>query len=194
MFAVARVCRLLFLLPLLMAPVFAAESLAGGVVGDDVEVEYRGGTYFARLAFFVAASPAVVLDVLTDFNHMVGIVPNLESSEILSRRDNVFVVRQRGRADFGPFSFPFESQRQIELLPDGHILARALSGTTKYMHSEMRVKAQDHGSHLDYRLEIVPDHWLPSTIGVRFMRHEIAEQFASLCREMERRQASRKGP
>lgn len=191
--AFAHICRLLLLLLLQHSPAFSAELPVASLADDDVEVVYRDGTYFARFACSVSVSPAVALDVLIDFNHMVGVVPNLESSEVVSRRENVFVVRQRGTANFGPFAFPFESQRQIEVLPDGRILARALSGTTKHMHSEMRVQAQGNGTRLDYRVEIVPDRWVPSSIGIHFMSHEIAEQFSALFREMERRQASRKG-
>jgi carbon monoxide dehydrogenase subunit G len=181
-----RICFLIF--ALLCSPVFSADLTAGALSDDDVNVDYRDDTYFAHLAFPVAASPAVVIDVLTDFNHMVGVVPNLESSQIVSHKDNVFIIRQRGKADFGPFSFPFESLRQIEVLPDGRILGRALSGSTKHMRSELKVQAHGSGTRVDYQLEVIPDRWLPSSIGVHFMRHEMAEQFTALIHEMERRQ------
>jgi hypothetical protein len=177
------------LLTLLGGPAFSADLPAAPLSDDDVEVDYRDGTYYAHLAFPVAASPAVVIDVLTDFNHMVGIVPNLESSQIVSRRGHVFVIKQRGRANFGPFSFPFESLRQIELLPDGRIIGTAISGSSKHLRSELRVQAADGGARIDYQIEVVPDRWVPSSIGVRFMRHEMAEQFSALIHEMERRQS-----
>ncbi|NTV69901.1 MAG: hypothetical protein HGA71_07120 [Azonexaceae bacterium] len=190
----AGICRFFALFFLMFGlPVLAAEPPAGGLADDDVEVDYRDGTYYATLAFLVAASPAVTIDVLTDFNHMVGVVPNLLSSQIVSRKDNVFVIKQRGKADFGPFSFPFESLRQVELLPDGRILGRALGGSTKHMRSELRVQAQGRGARVDYQIEVVPDRWLPSSLGVSFMRHEMAEQFTALIHEMERRQALVKG-
>jgi carbon monoxide dehydrogenase subunit G len=181
-------CALLLLFAMLGQPALASELPTGGLTDEDVEVDYRDGTYFARLAFAVAATPAVVIDVLTDFNHMVGVVPNLESSQIVSRKDNVFIVKQRGRADFGPFSFPFESLRQVELFPDGRILGRALSGSSKHLRSELRVQAQGRGARVDYQIEVVPDRWLPASLGVRFMSHEMAEQFTALIHEMERRQ------
>ena len=184
---------LFFSLALFCLPAFSAEPPASALADDDVEVDYRDGTYFARLSFPVAAAPAVVIDVLTDFNHMVGVVPNLESSQIISRTGNAFMVKQRGKANFGPFSFPFESLRLIELLPDGRILGRALSGSTKHMRSELRVLAQGSGARVDYQIEVVPDRWVPSSIGIRFMGHEMAEQFTALIHEMERRQITAKG-
>jgi len=194
MAAVARTFRaLVIVFAVLGLPAYSAEPPSGGLEDDDVEVDYRDGTYFASLAFLVAAPPAVVIDVLTDFNHMAGLVPNLVSSQIVSRQDNVFIIKQRGKANFGPFSFPFESLRQVELLPDGRILGRAIGGSTKHMRSELRVQAQGRGARVDYRVEAVPDRWLPSSIGVPFMRHEMAEQFTALIHEMERRQALAKG-
>jgi carbon monoxide dehydrogenase subunit G len=190
----AGICRIFVLLIVLLGlPVLAADPPAGGLSDDDVEVDYRDGTYYATLAFRVAASPAVVIDVLTDFDHMVGVVPNLVSSQIVSRQGNIFVIKQRGKADFGPFSFPFESLREVEVLPDGRILGRALGGSTKHMRSELRVHAQGRGVRVDYQIEVVPDRWLPSSLGVPFMRHEMAEQFTALIHEMERRQALVKG-
>lgn len=184
--ALATFCRaVLVCLLILGQPAFAAD-----LADEAVEVDYRDGTYFAHLVFPVAASPALVIEVLTDFNHMVGVVPNLDSSQIVSRRGNVFLVRQHGKANFGPFSFPFESLRQIELFPEGRILAQALSGSSKHMQSELRVVAEGSGARVDYQLEVVPDRWLPSSLGVRFMGHEMAEQFSALIREMERRQAA----
>jgi carbon monoxide dehydrogenase subunit G len=179
--------NLFLVLHLLCSPAFAGE-IAGRLMDEEVAVDYRDGTYFARLAFKVAATPAVVIDVLTDFNHMVGVVPNLESSRIVSRTGNVFIIEQRGKASFGPFAFHFESLRQIEILSDGRILGQALSGSSKHMHSELRVQAEGSGTRIDYQIEVEPDRWLPSSFGVRFMRHEMAEQFTALRHEMERRQ------
>jgi len=178
------------MLTLLCLPVLAADGPGGGLADDDVDVSYRDGTYSARLSFPVAASPTTVLNVLTDFDHMVGVVPNLESSRVVSRSGRVFIIEQRGKADFGPLSVRFESRRRVELFPDGRLVADALSGSTKYMHSELRVLAEGRAARIDYQVEMIPDRWLPSSLGVSFMRHELAEQFNALRREMERRQAA----
>lgn len=187
----ALCCRKAFvLLALLGLSALAGEQAGGALAGDDVDVDYRDGTYSARLSFPVAAAPATVLEVLTDFDHMVGVVPNLESSRIVSRSGKVYIIEQRGKADFGPFSFRFESRRRVQLFPDGLLVAEGLSGSTKYMHSELRVLAQGGGARIDYQAEMIPDRWLPSSLGVGFMRHELAEQFSALRREMERRQSA----
>lgn len=110
----------------------------GKLSDDDVAVEYRDGTYFSSLSLRVVAQPAQVLEVLTDFEHMADFVPNLIASRVVSRSGNVYRIHQQGNAVFGPFSFPFESERRIEWFPEGRLVAQALSGSTKYMRSELR--------------------------------------------------------
>jgi len=170
-----------------LGPAFGAEPIDH----ETVVADYRAGVYHASLSVPVAVPPALALAVLTDFDHMAEFVPNLTASRVVSRNGNVYRVAQQGKANFGPFGFAFESERQIEVLPDGRILSKALSGSTRYMRSEMRVRGSGAGSTLDYRIEMIPDRWAPAILGVGFMRHELAEQFTALVREMERRQAGR---
>lgn len=121
-------------------------------------------------------------------------VPNLSSSRLLARTGNVYRIAQQGRAGFGPFSFPFESERQVEVFPEGRLVSQGLSGSPRSIRSELRITATAAGSRLDYRIEMVPDRWLPAAIGDHFIRHELAEQFMALGQEMERRRKSRSMP
>jgi hypothetical protein len=171
-----------------LAGTVAADTPSGGLDDEEVAVEYRDGTYLASLSLRVFASPKQVLAVLTDFDHMADFVPNLIASRIVSRSGNVFRIHQQGKAVFGPFSFPFESERRIEWFPEGRLVAQALSGSTKYMRSELRYQGVAGGTRIDYQMEVVPDRWIPSSMGVSLMRHELAEQFSALAREMARRQ------
>lgn len=159
----------------------------------EVAVEYRDGSYYASLSFVVAVPPQLALEVMTDFEHMADFVPKLSASKLLGRSGNVYRIAQQGTANFGPLSFAFESERQIEAFPEGRLVSQGISGSPRSIYSELRISAAPGGSRLDYRVEMVPDRWLPSTIGTHFMRHELAEQFMALGREMERRQKLRQG-
>lgn len=182
--------RVITILLALCVPVVAwGDDLPTGKLSDDdVAVEYRDGTYFSSLSLRVVAQPAQVLEVLTDFEHMADFVPNLIASRVVSRSGNVYRIHQQGNAVFGPFSFPFESERRIEWFPEGRLVAQALSGSTKYMRSELRYQGGAGGTRIDYRMEVIPDRWIPSGMGVNLMRHELAEQFSALAREIARRQ------
>lgn len=160
------------------------------ITDDEVQVDYRNGLYVASLHLRTPAPPAVVLAVLTDFDHMAEFMPGVLTSRIVSRHRNVYEVAQRGKVSFGPFSMPFESLRRIEVIDDTRILSRSLSGSAKRMQSEMKIRPQEHGTLIDYHVEIEPDSWIPSSLGSNFMQHELAEQFNALDREMLRRRGS----
>ena len=173
---------------------FAADTSGTLIDPGNVAVDYRDGIYFADLSLQVAVVPALALEVLTDFEHMAAFVPNLLSSRVVSHDGNIYRIAQQGKASFGPFSFSFESERRIELHPDGRLISQALSGSTKYMRSELVVQGSAGGTSLNYHIEVTPERWLPSTFGTSFMRHELAEQFTALAHEMEQRHKSRPGP
>lgn len=174
-----------------------AACLLGGPVlraaAQEVAVDYRDGVYFGKLQMAVPVASATALAVLTDFDHMASFVPNLTASRVLVRAGNVYRVAQEGRAGFGPFSFRFSSERRIEVMADGRVVARAISGSTRQMRSELRLAAAAPGeTRIDYRIEMEPDLWVPSAFGSSFLRHELGEQFQALAREMVRREAAAK--
>lgn len=158
------------------------------VAPPEVVVDHRDGRYFGSLRMTVPVRREVALAVLTDFEGMENFIPNLSSSQIVQRSGNVYLVAQEGKADYGPFSYRFTSERRIEVLPEGRIRARAISGTVKAMASELSVlPAGPTATLIDYRIETTPNLWLPSSLLVSFLRHELEEQFTAIAREMLRR-------
>ena len=127
-------------------------------------------------------------EVLTDFDHMSAILGNLTSSKIIRREGQMLTVRQEGVAKAALFSIPFESEREIRLEPMKRILARQLTGTSKSMTSDARITTTEHGTHVDYRAEIVPDSVLARMFGASYMRSEIEGQFRAMSTEMQRRE------
>ncbi|HEY6896776.1 MAG TPA: SRPBCC family protein [Rhodocyclaceae bacterium] len=128
--------------------------------------------------------------VLVDFDHMASILTNLTSSKILSRDGATLLVRQEGIAKYGPFSYPFQSEREIRLEPMRRILAKSLSGSVRRMESatELIQRETGKGVLLRYRAEIVPDSVLARLFGLSFVRHEVMEQFQLIVAEMRLRE------
>lgn len=173
---------LALLLGMGLSPMARAVSIAD----EAVEVEYRDGVYVAHLAVSVGVPPRLALAVLTDFEQMPAFMPGLEESRVVSHGERRWQVQQRGQVRFGPFRFAFANERVIEQLPDGRIVATGLSGFRK-MHSELRTQGASGGTLLDYRIELQPEQWIPSGLGVNVMQHQLASQFSALTTEMERR-------
>lgn len=185
--------RLFLALPfvrLLPSPAWAAADFE--LSEDNVHVAYENDMYLGRFSLVVPVPPAVAWEALTDFDRMAAFIPNLETSRIVARHNNILTVAQRGRLDFGAFSIPFESERRVEMRQrEGVLVSRAVSGSARHMVSETRVTPAAPGTRLDYRLEMIPDRWLPTSLGMGFLRRELAGQFTAMAREMVRRQLQR---
>lgn len=167
----------------------AGTAAAMTVDEESVAVDLRDGLYTGSLQLQLPVAEKVARAVLTDFDNMARFMPGLRSSRIVAREGNAWHVAQEGRADFGPFALPFQSERRVELMTDGSLVATALSGSTRHMRSVLRLRETGAGSvHLDYRIEMIPAVWIPGSVGVAFLRHELADQFTALSTEMERRQ------
>lgn len=155
---------------------------------DDVRVTRSGDTFRIEIDMTTAVPPASAWRVLTDFDGMASFIPNVERSRVVDRNGNRLRVEQQGRAWFGPFSMSFGSTRDIELMPIQEIRARQISGTAKGMSSTMKLMPAGSGTRLEYRAELVPDgSILPAMVGAAAIRHETAEQFSAILREMLRR-------
>jgi hypothetical protein len=168
---------------------FAGAADALTVEEESVAVDLRDGLYTGTLQLQLPVAERVARAVLTDFDNMARFMPGLRSSRIVARDGNAWHVAQEGRADFGPFALPFQSERRVELMADGSLVATAISGSTRHMRSVLRLHATGPASvQLDYRIEMIPAMWIPGSVGVAFLRHELADQFTALSAEMERRQ------
>ncbi|MCE1240617.1 MAG: hypothetical protein LWW83_11910 [Azonexaceae bacterium] len=164
------------------------------ITDDEVEVDYRDGQYVAHLAGKVQVSSATALAVLLDFEHMTVFLPGLDESRIVAHQGNQYQVMQRGKVSFGPFEMPFESLRRIEVIDGSRIVSVGQGGSARRLKSEMRLQPLSGNlCEFDYRIEMTPENWLPASLGVGLMRHQLAQQFTALIHEMQRRQHPPKG-
>jgi hypothetical protein len=169
----------------------SALALEPGIM---VAVRESGEAFIVDATIETEASLRLVWDVLTDFDHMAGILTNLTSSKVVRRAGNVLIVRQEGVATYGPLSLSFDSEREIRLEPMKRVLVRQLSGTVKRMESEASLTQMERGAQVKYHAEIVPDSVLARTFGAPFVRHEVEEQFPAMAAEMTRRGRSAAPP
>jgi len=176
--------------PLLLAlvlPARAAGKVEAYVEDSDVHVSRAESHFTIDMEVRVPVAPATAWDVLTDFDHMASFVGNLSSSQVIERRENYLRIRQAGKARFGIFSSEFSSEREIHLNPMREIRAQGTGGSVKRMESLMRIEPEEGGVRLRYHAQVEPDFWLPPLVGPSVVRHETAEQFSSMIREMLRR-------
>lgn len=174
--------KLCWLLLLLLPSCALAQSVA-------VTVNRRNDVFIIDATVDAPASLAIVWNVLTDFEHMPAFLSNLASSKVSVGPGNTLLVKQTGEARYGPFAYPFASERSIQLEPMQRIVARNLSGTAKRMESESLLLPAAHGVQIRYRAELVLDSFAARMFGAPFVQHETEEQFRLLLAEMKRRES-----
>ena len=152
-----------------------------------LDVTYEGDAYIVNAVFFAPAPPNVAWDVLTDFDKLQGWVPNVAESKVVKREDSAVFVEQRGVAKYGAASFPYVTERRIELRPPSGIKTAQIKGSMKRVESTIALEADGKGTRIVYHLEIVPSLLAGAVMSKRFVESEVGEQFTAIVGEMTRR-------
>lgn len=178
----------LFLLCLFLLPAGTAEADTDNDMV--VHVEKIGDAIVVDVSFSVHASQLESWNVLTDFDHMHEFVSNLQSSRIISRNANRLHVAQTGRAARGVLSFAFDSVREVDLSPHHAIRTRLLSGNMKKLDGLTQLRTESGMTRVDYHGESIPNIWVPPVVGIKFIEHELQEQFREMRAEILKRKAA----
>ena len=174
MLAVSLICSLLF----------TCQAAFGNDQIPDISVKQTGDTFSIDATVAVPVPIDLAWDVLTDFDHMTSILDNLTFSKVISRNENIWQVRQEGVAKYGPFSYSFESVREIHLEPKTRIVSKSLSGTLARMNSLAEIIPQSQGVQIKYHVEMETGSLLARMFGLPFVRHEFEEQLQRMLKEM----------
>jgi hypothetical protein len=169
-----RRAQLLTLALLCLCPVHSDADADKSV---DVSVRMQGGEVIVDVDCHIRATPREVWAVVTDYDHATEFISKLEKSVILSRTDDSFVVSQKGRMGYGPFSVPIETVTHL------------ISGNMKKNESTTRFVADASGTRIVYHLESIPDAWVPPLIGRALVEFETRGRFGQLLDEILRRKA-----
>jgi hypothetical protein len=175
-------CLLAAMLLLAVHPSVAADSPI-----RSVDVAYDGDTYVLNAVMFAPVARSIAWDVLTDFDHMAQWVPNVTDSKVLKREDMTVTIEQRGVAKYGAVSFPYTTERKLELKPQVTINSLQLKGSLRRVASTMVLEPEGKGTRLTYHLEIVPSLLASALLSKDFLEHEVSEQFSAIIGEMVRR-------
>ena len=178
-------CTLAAMLVLAGTPGRAADSPI-----RSIDVTFDGETYVLNAVMFAPVSQTVAWDVLTDFDHMAGWVPNVTESKVLKRDDATITIEQRGVAKYGALSFPYDTERKLDLKPMATINSTQIKGSLRRVVSTMMLEPDGKGTRMTYHLEIVPSLLAGALLSREFVQHEISQQFTAIIAEMVRRAPS----
>lgn len=150
-------------------------------------VEIKDGVVHTKADVAIAASAREVWDVLTDFENLPRYISSIRSSKVLVRNDNVLRVSQTGKAGFGPFTFEFQTVREVTLTPFEKFESRLVEGNMKRMLSTTRLESDAGVTRIRYVAEAVPDTVLPLGLARSTIESGTREHFKEMAREVLRR-------
>ena len=175
---------LLLLVWLLMAGAYADPQHDKDI---EVKVQVAGETVVVDVNLLVSATRQQVWAVLTDFGHMAVFISNLKESKVISTSGDTLNIFQRGSAQYGPVTFPFESTRELRLTPFDKIQSHLISGNMRKMEGVTKLFDEGEKTRIIYHAESIPGVWIPPIVGKVFIAHESREQFQQMRDEIIRR-------
>lgn len=164
-----------------------AACAAGDTSDIVVRIKKDGPTISVDVDCPVAATRAIAWDVLTDYDNMAKFISNLEQSVVRIHTGNRLLVYQKGKASRGPLTFPFESVRDIELMPEREIRSRMTSGDA--MPAEFTTRIEERGTklHIVHTGKYTPKTWVPPVVGPVLIEDETRKQYGEIRDEIVRR-------
>ena len=159
--------------------------------GVTVRVEIHDDTVRIDAEANIPAPIREVWDVLTDFDNLPHYISNIAASKVIARHGNVVRVAQTGKAGFGPFSFEFQSTRELTLSPYDGFESRMIEGNMKRFRGSTRLEEKDGITRIRYRAEAAPDSIVPLGLARSTIEAETREHYLEIAREVQRRKSSR---
>jgi carbon monoxide dehydrogenase subunit G len=155
--------------------------------GIAIDVKKIGETVIVDANFVVPASQHEVWDVLTDFDHMVKFLPNLQFSKVVAGSENKIQVEQKGRVAYGVLSFSFHNVREVDLAPYHEIRSHLVRGNLKKGEGTTQLIAEGNGTRVVYHNESLSGFWPGAAVSLSVVEKASREQFDAMKIEILRR-------
>lgn len=149
-----------------------------------------GKVYQVASSGTVAATPAVVWRILTDYEHLADYLPNLKSARVVSRNGDRVILEQLGTARFLFFSQTIRVMVQVHEQAPDRIDVSLLGGDMKVYRAswELRPVAGATGTRIVYNATIVPKFDVPGIVGTGAVKNDIARMMAAVLSRLDRQE------
>jgi ribosome-associated toxin RatA of RatAB toxin-antitoxin module len=180
-------------------PLLILTAWAGVAIGAEqvsVEASRQGAAVAVKARATIKAPYALIWQTITDYDHLSEFIPGMMTSHVIERRGSAAIVEQTGKAGFFLFTYPIEVVVESREEPPAFIRMRVLKGNLKQLDGGYRIEKtgyKDDEFVLRWSGIIERPISLPLFITVPLMRANISDQFRSMVKEIERREALRTG-
>lgn len=189
--------RLLFLLTLAFAAGFWPAGPAAATVPASPALELQvdridsgdgGKMYRIASSGTVAATPAAVWRILTDYNRMADYVPDMKSARVVSRDGDKVIIEQHGAARFLFFSRDIHLVVQVHEQAPNKLDVSLIDGDMKVYRCtwELMPVAATGGTRVVYNATIEPKFYVPGMVGASMVRKDVAKMMAAVLLRLDR--------
>ena len=163
---------------------------ARGAQDVDVDAQLQGNALAISTHATIRARLPIIWQTLTDYDHLAEFIPGMRMSRVVQRRGATVIVEQVGEARFLIFHYPIDVVVQSDEHYPATIAVHVLSGNLRRLAGAYRIETIP-GTRERFVLRwqgiIEPDIPLPLFITAPGLRETVADQFAGMVREIERR-------
>jgi ribosome-associated toxin RatA of RatAB toxin-antitoxin module len=184
---------LIFMLALSL-PALADDSIAPALTPtlalkvERIDGDDGGKVYQIASSGEVAASPATVWRILTDYNHMADYVPDLKSARVVSRTGDKVLLEQHGAARLLFFSKDIRIVVEVHEQSPNKIDVSLVDGDMKVYRCswELDPLGATGGTRVLYKATIEPKFYVPGVVGTSLVRKDIARMMKAVLARLDR--------
>jgi ribosome-associated toxin RatA of RatAB toxin-antitoxin module len=136
----------------------------------------------------VAAKPAAVWRILTDYDRMAEFVPDLHSTRVLERSGDQAIVEQRGVAHFLFFRREIRLLVQVREQPMSRIDISLVDGDMAVYNCTWRLVPvpETGGTRIVYSGALAPKFYVPAMFGENLIRADVARMMTAVLARLDR--------
>ncbi len=169
-------------------------ALTAQAQGRDVDVSVQrirteaGNVYEVNAHGEVAAAPAAVWRILTDYERMPEFVPDLQRAHVLSRSGDQALLEQFGVAHFLFFRHDIHLVVQIREQPISQIDISLVGGDMKVYNCNWRLVPvpATGGTRVVFSSTVAPKFYVPGMLGSNLIRSDIEKMMAAVMARLDR--------
>ncbi len=144
--------------------------------------------------FVVAATPREVWAVMLDYDRMADFLENIQESRIIEKSADKIIVFQRGKAVLGPFSAPYETTRQVDLVSVREVRSHVIGGNIKKSTGIVLLEPGLTETKVFYHNETIPNVYAPFVLTKSSIEAQVRRQLELMRAEILRRKSLPRKP
>jgi len=169
----------------------AAWALAAAVLsagdGEDIRVREEEGTYHVTAAFAVKQSPAAAYAVLTDYEQVPKLMPDVRTSIVRERTPDRILLEQEAVAKLMFFSKRVQLLLEVQETPDTITFQDTSGKSFARYEGRWTVAAREDRTVIGYSLTAKPTFSVPRFILTKLLKRDAGRMIEGLRAEMAKR-------